>query len=190
MARYQSIIDVLMDDKSFERVYFDREPELPIPYRRIGFLKRNALQEKPGKGRDLHKKWADICAIRSGRVKVIVEEERKKTVSEVETVIEKVAKCRYLWVDGKLFPFDTECSLFIVMNDNIYNVQERVDRNVGNLKRVIVCSKESFREKYTKLAKPGSGGQGKGWIKIISRLRALIGRISISDVLQRLFGRK
>ena len=150
MARYQSIIDVLVDDEDFERVYFDHETELPTPYREIGFLKRSSLQEQPGKGRELHKKWADICAISSGRVKVIIEEERKATDSKVWTDIDIIAKCRYLWADGRTFPFDPECSLFVLLNDNVHNVPERVMRNYGNLKIVIICSKESFRERYTK----------------------------------------
>lgn len=56
MSRYQPIIDVLIDSGSYDKVYFDHDHELPIPYRIIGFLKNNPLQEHPGKGRKLHKK--------------------------------------------------------------------------------------------------------------------------------------
>ena len=131
MARYQSIIDVLIDSGIFGRVYFDHETELPVPYREIGFLKRNALQESSGKGRGLHKKWADICAIRNGKVSVIIEEERRATDAKVRADIETISRCKYLWTDGREFPFDPGCVLFILLNDNIYNVQERIVHNKG-----------------------------------------------------------
>lgn len=156
MARYQSIIDVLVDDGGFERVYFDHETELPIPYREIGFHTRNALQEHPGKGRGLHKKWADICAIRNGKARVLVEEERRATEGKVTADIDTISKCKYDWTDDELFPFDPKCVLFILLYDNVHNVHERVIRDKGSLKVVVVCNKESFREKYAQHGVSGS----------------------------------
>lgn len=148
MTRYQPIIDVLIDRGIYEKIYFDHETELQIPYRKIGYLKRNALQEQPGMGRKLHKKWADVCGIKNDKLKIIVEEERKPTKYKIEEEIEIISKCKYLWSDGSEFDIDQDCVLFILLYNNINNVQERVLENKGNLKRIVVCDKESFREKY------------------------------------------
>ena len=74
---------------------------------------------------------------------------RKPTDDKVREDIDIVAKCKYLWTDGTLFPFDRERVLFVVLNDNVHGVPERVVRDIGNLKTVIVCSKESFGKRYT-----------------------------------------
>ncbi len=149
MTRYQSIIDVLIDSGAFDKVYFDHETELPIPYRNIGFLKRNALQEQSGKGRILHQKWPDICGIRNGKLRIIIEEERKTTSNKVNEDIDIISKCKYLWTDNTEFSFDAECSLFILLYHNINNIPETVIENKGNLKRIVICNKELFRDKYT-----------------------------------------
>lgn len=149
MARYQSIIDVLIDSGAYDRVYFDHETELPIPYRNIGFLNRNALQEQSGKGRRFHEKWPDICGIRNGKLRVIIEEERKATYNKVKEDIEIISECKYLWADGREYPFDAECTLFVLLYHNINNIPENVIENKGSLKRIVVCNKELFREKYT-----------------------------------------
>lgn len=153
MTRYQPIIDVLIDSGIYEKVYFDHETELPIPYRNIGYLKRNALQEQSGKGREFHKKWADICGIKNEKLKIIIEEERKPTIPKIEEDIEIISKCRYLWTGGKEFKFDPDCVLFILLYNNINNIQERVVENKGNLKRIVVCNKELFKEKYNRHGK-------------------------------------
>jgi len=153
MARYQETIDILIDDVRYERVYFDHETELEIPYRNIGFHKRNALQEKPGKGRALHKKWADICAIKSGKVKVIIEEERKATETKVGSDINIIKNCHYNWVDGNIYPFDDECLLFILLNKNIHGIPERIYDNMGSLNKVIICEKGKFKDYYFQVIK-------------------------------------
>ena len=148
MARYQKIIDTLIDTGSYDKIYFDHETELDIPYREIGYLKHSALQEKPGKGRGLHKKRADICAVKDGFVKVIIEEERKATEDKVWKDIDIISECMYLWTDGELFPFDNLCTLFVILNNNINNIPERVDSSVGNLRYVIVCRIDRFPDLY------------------------------------------
>jgi len=148
MTRYQPIIDVLIDSGVYEKIYFDHETELQIPYRKIGFLKRNALQEQSGKGTKFHKKRPDVCGIKNNKLKIIVEEERKPARSKIEEDIEKISKCKYLWTDGNEFDLDPDCVLFILLYNNINSVQERVVENKGNLKRIVVCDKESFSEKY------------------------------------------
>lgn len=153
MTRYQPIIDVLIDSGIYEKVYFDHETELPIPYRNIGYLKRNALQEQSGKGREFHKKWADVCGIENEKLKILIEEERKPTIPKIEEDIEIISKCRYLWTGGKEFKFDPDCVLFILLYNNINNVQERVVENKGSLKRIVVCNKELFKEKYNRYGK-------------------------------------
>ena len=153
MARYQKIIDTLIDSEVCDRVYFHHETELEIPYREIGFQNRCALQEKPGYGRDFQKKWADICAVRNGNVKVIIEEERKATESKVWKDIDIISKCMYLWTDNQLFPFDNLCYLFIVLNNNINYLPESLDHRKGNLRSVIVCNTENFPDLYKQIVK-------------------------------------
>ena len=148
MTRYQPIIDVLIDTGCFERVYFDHDTELPVPYRSIGYRKRSALQEQPGKGRQFHKKWSDICAIQGGELRIIVEEERRPSDQKVREVIEKTARCRYVWVDRESLAFSPDCVLFVLLYDNTQGVTERVIEGKGSLRRVIVCDKGSFKEKY------------------------------------------
>lgn len=157
MARYQGIIDVLIDSGNFSRVYFDHETELPSPYRGIAFLKRSALQERPGKGRELHKKWPDICAIRDGTVRVIIEEERRATEDKIRSDIERIRTCKYLWADGGLFPLDAECVLFILLNENIYSVKDRILQNQGCMKTVVICSKETFQQMAGRVMGSGVG---------------------------------
>ncbi len=154
MARYQSIIDVLVDAGCYESIHYDHETELPSPYRGTAFLNRNALQEHAGKGSHLHKKWADICAIQNGKARVIIEEERHPTEKKVSEDIATIVKCRYVWTDEDLFPFDPHCVLFILLNDNVNRIRERTSWNVGSIKTVIVCDKESFREKYAEYSVP------------------------------------
>ncbi|NJD53845.1 MAG: hypothetical protein FIB07_13370 [Candidatus Methanoperedens sp.] len=149
MTRYQPIIDVLINSGVYDIVYFDHETELPIPYRNIGFLKRNALQEQSGKGRVLHKKWPDVCGISNDKLKIIIEEERKPPNNTIEEDINIISKCKYLWVDNKEFPFDPECTLFILLYNNINSIPENVIENKGNLKRIVVCDKQLFEQKYT-----------------------------------------
>jgi hypothetical protein len=142
------IIDTIIDGGDFEWVYFDHETELDLPYREISSLNQCALQEKSGKGRHLHKKKADICAIRNGLVKVIVEVERKPTLEKVNRNIDIISKCWYLWAAGKLFRFDPLCVLYVVINNNEFRIPERVESSVGSLRWVVVCNKEEFPEKF------------------------------------------
>jgi hypothetical protein len=153
MARYEKIIDVLIDSGVFEEVYFDHETELGSPYRNIGFSKRNALQAQSGKGRGLHEKWADICGIKNGKLKIIIEEERKPRDAKIAEDIEIISRCKFLWVDNKGVEFDDQCILFILIYSNINNIQEKVIENKGNLRRVVVCDRELFRERYEEYGK-------------------------------------
>jgi predicted RNA-binding Zn-ribbon protein involved in translation (DUF1610 family) len=146
LTRYQGIIDVLIDSGRYSQVYFDHDTELPSPYRGIAFLNRSALQEQPGKGRQLHKKWPDVVGVRGATCDVVVEEEREPTFGKIEVDIEIITKCRYLWVDSRLFPL-SQPTLFILVNSP-YGVQSSVRDHVGSFKRVVVCAKGEFESMF------------------------------------------
>jgi len=151
MSRYQPIIDVLIESGNYDKVYFDHDHELKIPYRNIGYLKLNALQEQRGKDRKLQKKEADVCAIKDGKLKIIIEEEQHPTVNKVKNDIEIISKCRYLWIEEDEYPFDADCVLFILLFNNKNEIHEEVIENKGSLKQIVVCKKELFQEKYNQI---------------------------------------
>jgi hypothetical protein len=73
-------------------------------------------------------------------------EERKPSDSKVREVIDKIARCRYVWVDGESLEFSPDCVLFVLLYNNAQGVRERVIEGKESLRRVIVCDKESFKE--------------------------------------------
>ena len=149
LTRYQGIIDVLVDSGRYSQVYFDHDTELPSPYRGIAFLNRSALQEQPGKGRQLHKKWPDVVGVRGATCDIVVEEEREPTAGKIEVDIETITRCRYLWVDGGLFTL-SQPALFILVNSRS-GVPGSVRENVGSFKRVVVCGKGEFESMFRRL---------------------------------------
>ena len=149
MSRYQPILDVLINSKDYNRVYYHHNEEgLPNPYRDICYKRRIALQEQCGKGQKKQKKWADMCGIKNDKVKIIIEEELKPTEKKVENDIEKISKCKSLWID-KDYSFDPDCVLFVLLNNNIKDVPEQVIENKGSLKRIVVCGTELCQDNYT-----------------------------------------
>ncbi len=57
MQRYKYILDVLLNSpRRYDTIIFDHASDLPNPYRSRAHLGTSALQEEPGKGRNLHKK--------------------------------------------------------------------------------------------------------------------------------------
>jgi hypothetical protein len=149
LTRYQGIIDVLIDSGRYTEVYFDHDTELPHPYRRIGFRNRCALQEQPGKGRSLHKKWADVVGVRGSASDIVIEEEREPAAGKVGQDIAIITKCRYVWVDERLLPL-SQPSLFILL-DSRYHVGGSVKECVGTFERVVVCAKSEFESMFRRL---------------------------------------
>lgn len=147
-TRYRTIIDALIDSPSpYDRVFFDHDTELPSPYRNIALHKRNALQEEPGKGRHLHKKWSDIVAVRGDVCDIVIEEERQPTIEKIDSDISIITRCQYLWTNGRLYSMSCP-HLFILVNDNVNDVEYFVKEGVGNFEKVIVCSKSEFESAY------------------------------------------
>ncbi|UCH71442.1 MAG: hypothetical protein JSW62_03315 [Thermoplasmatales archaeon] len=148
MARYQPIIDILVDSQCYNKIFFHHnEDRLPIPYRNICYNRRIALQEESGKGIYKQKKWADICGIKNDKVKIIIEEELKPKEEKVIKDIEKISKCNTLWIDRN-YSFDQNCSLYILINNNYYNLPEQEIENKGSLIKIIVCTTEAFIDKH------------------------------------------
>jgi len=153
--RYQSIIDVLVNSpRKYDQVFFDHQEELPSPYQGIAHRMRSALQELPGTGRPLQKKWPDITAVKDLGCDIVIEEERRPTQEKVDTDIRTITRCRYLWALGRQFELRRP-HLFIVLNDNVNNIPPSVQDNVGHFCRVIVCTVEDFPNKYESYYLPG-----------------------------------
>ncbi len=151
MVRYRSFIDTLIDSQLYDKIYYHHTEEgLSEPYRNICFKRRIALQENPGKGREKQEKWADICGIKNDKVKIIIEEELKPKKKKIIDDIERISKCRTSWINGN-YSFDQNCILFILINNNIHNLPEREIKNKNNLKKIIICTTESFKDKHSKI---------------------------------------
>lgn len=149
-TRYRAIVDTLIDSPlPYDRVFFDRDTELPSPYRSIALRKRNALQEEPGKGRPLHKKWSDVVAVRGDVCDIVIEEERQPTTEKIESDISIVTRCRYVWTNGRLYTMSNPY-LFILVYENVNDVEYFDKENVGNFEKVIVCGKGEFEDAFTK----------------------------------------
>jgi len=149
-TRYRAIIDTLLDSQvAYDRIFFDHDTELPNPYMEIALHNRSALQEEPGKGRHLHKKWSDITAVKGDICDIVIEEERQPTIEQIKNDISIITKCRYLWSNGRLYSL-RDPYLFILVNDNINNIEYSTEKNVGNFKEVIVCDKNEFTDIYIK----------------------------------------
>ena len=149
LTRYQGIVDVLIDSGRYTRVYFDHDTELPNPYRDIASLNRIALQEQPGKGRHLHKKWSDVAGVRGHMCDIVIEEEREPAYGKISTDIDTITRCRYVWVDGGLYTL-SQPTLFILVSSG-YTTTSSVDENVGSFKRVVVCAKGEFEGMFRRL---------------------------------------
>jgi hypothetical protein len=149
-TRYRTIIDTLRDSKSpYDLIFYDHDTELPNPYRETALHKRSALQEEPGKGRGLHKKWSDVTAVRGDICDIVIEEDRQPTPEQIISEISIITKCNYLWTNNRLYTL-TNPYLFILVNDNINNVEYSVEESIGNFRKVIVCNKSDFAEMYEK----------------------------------------
>lgn len=147
LTRYQSIIDVLIDSSRYTRVYFDYDTQLPVPYRGIAFRKRSALQEKPGKGRELHKKWADVVGVHGTACDIVVEEELEPGYGKVQQDIDIITRCRYLWADSQLFTLSQPC-LFVLVDSRGSATLASVRDDVGTFKRIVVCEKSKFETMF------------------------------------------
>ncbi len=147
LTRYQGIIDVLLDSGCFNWVFFDHDTELPDPYRGRALRKRNALQEDPGKGRSLHKKWADVVGVRGRSCDIVIEEERMPAAGKIEVEVGIITRCRYLWTDGRQFAL-TKPYLFVVIDGEGYESMPSVRERVGTFDKVIVCRKIDFGEMF------------------------------------------
>lgn len=146
--RYQGIIDVLVESpRGYDHVLFDHQEELLSPYRGIARRMRSALQEQPGKGTTLQKKWPDITAVKGSVCDIVIEEERRPTQEKVNNDIRTIAPCRYLWTLGREFELRRP-HLFIVLNDNVNNIPASIQDDVDGFWRVIVCTAEDFPRMY------------------------------------------
>ena len=109
--------------------------------------KRNALQEKAGRGSHLHKKWPDVVAVKNGICDIIIEEERQPTIRKIDDDVCVITKCKFLWTNGKLYDL-AEPYLFILINENTNNLDNSVRENIGIFKKVVVCNKDEFEDMY------------------------------------------
>jgi len=146
--RYQEIIDILLDSsKSYDYVLFDHTHELPSPYREIAFRNTSALQEQPGKASFLHKKEADITAVRGNFCDIIIEEELKPSPDQVQQDISRITPCSFLWTRGRQFEL-RDAYLFVVIKDNANGISESIREGTGCFKRVIVCETHDFKRLF------------------------------------------
>lgn len=152
LTRYQGIIDVLIDSGRYTDVYFDHDTELPSPYRGIASLNRSALQEQPGKGRALQKKWADVVGVRGSVCDVVIEEGREPATGKISADIETITRCRYVWVDERLLQL-SQPTLFILVNSR-YGLSSSVEEYVGAFERVVVCAKSEFEGLFRQYCLP------------------------------------
>jgi hypothetical protein len=144
--RYQAI-DLLIDSGRYDLICFDHQTDLPSPYREIAWLNRSALQEQPGKGRPLHKKWPDITAVSHGFCDLVIEEERAPGEGKVEQDIEIITACRYLWAREALYPLRNP-TLFVVVTEATLSPSPIVRGKVGHFRQVIVCEEKDFSALY------------------------------------------
>ena len=128
-------------------MYFDHDTELADPYRGIPRHRRNALQEQPGKGRHLHKKWPDVVAIKGLQCDIVIEEERQADAWKAQQDVDVITRCKYLWVDGIQFDLINPV-LFVLLDGPLYNADVSVTDNVGTFKRVVVCQKSDFEDAF------------------------------------------
>ena len=146
--RYRGIILVLVDSPiAYDFISFDHTHELPSPYLKIAFRNTSALQEQPGKGQALHKKEADITAVRGDLCDIIIEEELRPNLDKVQQDISLITPCRYLWTRGQQFEL-RDVYLFVVINDNPNGISQSIREGAGCFKRVIVCEKYDFGRLY------------------------------------------
>jgi len=145
--RYQAIIDLLIDSGRYEMICFDHQTDLPSPYRDIAWLNRSALQEQPGKGRHLHKKWPDITAVSRGVCDLVIEEERAPGPDKINRDIEIITACRYLWARNQLYPLRNP-TLFVVATEVSLNPSPEIHGRVGHFGQVIVCEEKDFAALY------------------------------------------
>ena len=146
-TRYQEVIDVLIDSSLYSQIFFDHDTELPSPYRKIALHKRNALQEEQGKGWHLQKKRPDVVGVKNDICDIIIEEERQPTSEKINNDIHLITKCKYLWANGRLYDLGNP-SLFILINENVNNLNNSIRENIGTFKKVIVCDKNEFEDMY------------------------------------------
>lgn len=149
MTRYQEIIDVLVDASRYDRIFYDHDTELPNPYRGIALHMRSALQEKPGKGRELHLKWPDVTALKGEACDIVIEEEREPGQDKIDKDISLITRCGYLWADGSIYRL-VKPVLFVLISQANGSTRALVRERVGTFKRVVVCAKQSFEEMYVK----------------------------------------
>ena len=128
-------------------VYFDHDTELPDPYRGIAFHRRNALQEEPGKGRHLHKKWPDVVAVKGSACDVVIEEERQADVWKAQQDIDIITHCKYRWGDGAQFDLVNPV-LFVLLAASFQSAPMSVRDGVGTFKRVVACEEAEFADAY------------------------------------------
>ncbi len=165
MTRYKQILDVIVDDKEetgrYDKVLFDPDnDELPNMYRECCHRKNSSLYEIPpkmisingkfdvskikGGKRAYQQKQADVTGIIGDKVILIVEEE--KDPKRVNYDLEKLSKCNFMIDDeDKSYPLSN--SVLFVLVQNRKEETESFE-NVGILKLVVICDKESFKYEY------------------------------------------
>ncbi len=154
MTRYQSIVDTLIED-GCDPVFFDHDNELAGlsgVYHDVAYLKVPALYPTPKKSRSTRIKEADVCGVKNGKVKVIVEEYMIHTGEKniinnriIKDTIKKIKDCHCLIVGEKRYKL-AETVLFVVVDKPSYQTLSLLGED--DISKIVICSKNKFREVY------------------------------------------
>ncbi len=167
--RYKPILDVLVDDTiegrcRYDKIIFDHnEDDLEVPYRNICELGNASLYKIPkdlireddmvkielleGRKRQFQKKQSDVIGISNNKVVIIVEEEKdpKRETYDIKTIKD----CNYMITrDNQVFSLNRP-TLFILLQAK--KESEVKNNEIGCLNKVVVCSKDSFKDEYTRI---------------------------------------
>jgi hypothetical protein len=150
--RYQELIDLLINSRFYDHIYFDPPRKTPKDFRVYeGIATRNriALQEMPGKGSHLQKGWkrADITPVKDEICDLIIEEEFQPNIKRINEYIPKITKCRYLWIANRLCTL-CEPWLFIVLPNNADRIDSEVLKDTGTFRKIVVCNSNEFKIHY------------------------------------------
>ncbi len=149
-TRFQRLIDVIVDSRFFNSIYFDHDDDLGSAYRGVARKGVTALQKGRKKGRSYHEKESDIAALRNNKVALLIEEEQNPNSGKLRTDIDKTLICDHAWIDKKAVRIEN-CYLLVLLNDKEMSWGTRYLDGCGSIREVIVCDKSDFGTEFAKI---------------------------------------